>query len=61
MPLTGPTEPGPERRRMHAHWLTMLLTRHCPQCHAPVWKGAAGVVRGLGRLYCCQAHADMHE
>jgi hypothetical protein len=45
---------------MHAHWLTLLLTRHCPLCYATVRKGAAGVVRGLGRLYCCQAHADTH-
>jgi hypothetical protein len=51
---------GPERRRMHAHRLTLLFTRHCPQCHAAVRKGAAGVVRSLGRLYCCQAHADTH-
>ncbi len=45
---------------MHAPWLTLLLTKHCPQCHAAVRKGAAGVVRGLGRLYCCQAHAATH-
>jgi hypothetical protein len=45
---------------MPAHWLTMLLTKYCPQCHAPVRKGTAGVVRGLGRLYCCQTHADTH-
>jgi tetratricopeptide (TPR) repeat protein len=46
---------------MCPHWLTLLFTKHCPLCHAAVWKGAAGVVRGLGRLYCCQAHADTHE
>jgi hypothetical protein len=45
---------------MPAHWLTMLFTKYCPQCHATVRKGTAGVVRGLGRLYCCQAHADTH-
>ncbi len=45
---------------MHAHWLTTLLTRHCPQCHAAVRKGTAGMVRSLSRLYCCQAHADTH-
>jgi hypothetical protein len=56
----GPLNGGPERRRMHARWLTMLLTRHCPQCHAAVRKGDAGVVRSLGRLYCCQAHAATH-
>jgi hypothetical protein len=47
-------------RRIHASWLTMLFTKHCPQCHIAMRKGAAGVVRRLGRLYCCQAHADMH-
>jgi hypothetical protein len=46
---------------MRPHWLTMLFTKHCPLCQAAVWKGAAGVVRGLGRLYCCQVHADTHE
>jgi hypothetical protein len=56
----GPPNRGPERRRMHAHWLIMLFTRHCPQCHAAVRNGTAGVVRGLSRLYCCQAHAAMH-
>lgn len=45
---------------MHAPWLTLLFTRHCPQCRAAVRKGAAGVVRRVGRLYCCQAHADTH-
>ena len=45
---------------MHAHWLTMLFTKHCPQCHIAVRPGAAGVVRRLGVLYCCQAHADTH-
>ena len=39
----------------------MLFTKHCPQCHIAVQKGAAGVVRGSGRLYCCQVHADTHE
>jgi hypothetical protein len=45
---------------MHAHWLTLLFTKHCPQCRAPVRKGDAGVVRALGHRYCCQAHADTH-
>ncbi len=45
---------------MHAHWLTLLFTKHCPQCRAPVRTGDAGVMRGVGRLYCCQAHADTH-
>jgi hypothetical protein len=45
---------------MHAHWLTMLFTRHCPLCHSAVRQGDAGVVRRLGRLYCCQVHADTH-
>ena len=58
--LQGPPTRGPERGRMHAHWLTMLLTKHCPQCRAAVRQGAAGVVRGVGRLHCCQAHADTH-
>jgi hypothetical protein len=56
----GPPTRGPERRRMHAYWLTLLFTRHCPQCHAPVRQGRAGVVRSLSRVYCCQAHADTH-
>jgi len=46
---------------MHAQWLTMLFTKHCPLCRSAVRPGAAGVVRRLGRLYCCQAHADTHE
>ena len=45
---------------MHAHWLTLLFTRYCPQCHATLRKGRAGVVRSLSRLYCCQTHADTH-
>ncbi len=45
---------------MHAHWLTMLFTRHCPQCHATVWKGTVDMVRSLSRRSCCQAHADTH-
>lgn len=44
-----------------AHWLTMRLTRHRPLCHAAVWPYAAGVVRGSGHLYCCQAHTDTHQ
>lgn len=47
---------------MYAYrWLTMLLTRHCPQCHDPVRNRTAGVVHTLSRLYCCQAHADTYE
>jgi hypothetical protein len=57
----GPPTCGPERRRMHAQWLTMLFTKHCPLCRSAVRPGAAGVVRRLGRLYCCQAHADTHQ
>ena len=45
---------------MHVHWLTMLFTKHCPLCRSAVRPGTAGVVRRLGRLYCCQAHADAH-
>jgi hypothetical protein len=56
----GPPNRGPERRRMHAHWLTLLFTRYCPQCRAPVRKGTAGSVRSGSRRYCCQAHADTH-
>jgi hypothetical protein len=40
---------------------TLLFTRHCPLCQAAVRKGGAGVVRRLGRLYCCQAHAQTGE
>jgi hypothetical protein len=45
---------------MHAHWLTLLFTRYCPQCHVTVGKGTPSIVRSLSRLYCCQAHADTH-
>jgi hypothetical protein len=45
---------------MRTLW-TLLLTRHCPLCRAVVQKGDAGVVRHLGRLYCCQAHATADE
>jgi len=57
----GPPTRGSERGRTHTHWLTMLLTTYCPQCRTVVRKGAAGVVRGEGRLSCCQAHADTCE
>ena len=45
---------------MRTLW-TLLLTRHCPLCQAAVRKGGAGAVRHLGRLYCCQAHAQTGE
>jgi hypothetical protein len=45
---------------MQTLW-TLLFTRHCPLCRAVVQKGGAGVVHHLGRLYCCQAHANTHE
>ena len=45
---------------MRTLW-TLRLTRYCPLCRAVVQKGSAGVVRHLGRLYCCQAHADADE
>jgi hypothetical protein len=45
---------------MRTLW-TLLFTRHCPLCQAVVRKGGAGVVRHLGRLYCCQVHADTDE
>jgi hypothetical protein len=45
---------------MRTLW-TLLFTRHCPLCRVVVQRADAGVVRHLGRLYCCQAHADTAE
>jgi hypothetical protein len=46
---------------MRAHRWTKLFLKRCPLCQEVVQDGAAGVVRCLGRLYCCQAHADRDE
>jgi hypothetical protein len=46
---------------MRAHRWTKLFLRRCPLCQDVVQDGTAGVVRCLGRLYCCQAHADRDE
>ena len=43
---------------MRAHRWTKLFLKRCPLCQDVVQDGAAAVVRCLGRLYCCQAHAD---
>jgi hypothetical protein len=45
---------------MRTLW-TLLFTRHCPLCLAVVQKEGADVARHLGRLYCCQAHANTHK
>ena len=46
---------------MRAHRWTKLFLKRCPLCQEVVQDGAAAVVRCLGRLYCCQAHADTDE
>jgi hypothetical protein len=46
---------------MRTHRWTKLFLKRCQLCQEPVQNGAAGVVRCLGRLYCCQAHADRDE
>jgi hypothetical protein len=46
---------------MRAHRWSKLFLKHCPLCQDVVQDGAAGVVRCLGQLYCCQAHADRDE
>jgi hypothetical protein len=46
---------------MHAHRWTKFFLKRCPLCQEVVQGGTAGVVRCLGRLYCCQAHADRDE
>ena len=46
---------------MRTHRWTKLFLKRCPLCQEVVQDGAAGVVRCLGRLYCCQAHADRDE
>ena len=46
---------------MRVHRWTKLFLKRCPLCQEVVQDGAAGVVRCLGRLYCCQAHADRDE
>jgi hypothetical protein len=46
---------------MRAHRWTKLFLKRCPLCQEVVQDGAAAVVRCLGRLYCCQAHADSDE
>jgi hypothetical protein len=60
--LAEPT--GPllvEGRAMRTHRWTKRFLKRCPLCQEVVQDGAAGVVRCLGRLYCCQAHADRDE
>ena len=46
---------------MRVHRWTKLFLKRCPLCQEVVQDGAAGVVRCLGRLYCCQVHADRDE
>jgi hypothetical protein len=46
---------------MRARRWTKLFLKRCPLCQEVVQDGAAGVVHFLGRLYCCQAHADRDE
>jgi hypothetical protein len=46
---------------MLTHILTKLFPMRFPLCQAAVQDGAVSVVRRLGHLYRCQAHADRDE
>ncbi len=46
---------------MRTHRWTKLFLMRCPLCQEMVQGGAPVVVRRLGRLSCCQRHADRDE